>query len=75
MKKTPIPKAVSKYFSRLGKVKSEAKTTAARENGKKGGRPRKVPIMSKDEVASVLIAFALHGIATGLVTMIVLLWT
>lgn len=27
---------------RGGKVKSEAKAAAARENGKRGGRPRKV---------------------------------
>ena len=26
----------------LGKIKSEKKSEAARENGKKGGRPRKV---------------------------------
>jgi len=30
-----------------GKVKSEAKTKAARENGQKGGRPRKMNIREK----------------------------
>lgn len=29
------------HLSKAGSVKSEAKTQAARENGKKGGRPRK----------------------------------
>jgi hypothetical protein len=28
--------------SELGKIKSEKRSAAARENGKKGGRPRKV---------------------------------
>lgn len=33
---------VAKYLGqRGGKVKSEAKAKASRENGKKGGRPRK----------------------------------
>jgi len=29
------------HLSKAGKVKSEAKAAAARENGKKGGRPKK----------------------------------
>ena len=31
------------FASRMGGVKSTAKTQAARENGRKGGRPRKAP--------------------------------
>jgi hypothetical protein len=42
----PSARAISeamRYLGRLGgKSKSEAKAEAARENGKKGGRPRKV---------------------------------
>jgi hypothetical protein len=40
-----VNSAVRKYLSQLGKkggaVASEAQKAAARENGKKGGRPRK----------------------------------
>jgi len=32
-----------------GKVTSDAKATAARENGKKGGRPRKTKIREQQE--------------------------
>jgi hypothetical protein len=35
-------KLIAKVMSELGKRKSKAKAKAARENGKKGGRPRKV---------------------------------
>lgn len=34
---------ISQAMSELGKRKSAAKTAAVRENGKKGGRPRKTP--------------------------------
>ena len=36
-----IKEFLSKAGKKGGSVKSEAKTEAARENGKKGGRPRK----------------------------------
>jgi general stress protein YciG len=40
-----MSKKLKQYFSELGKkggsVKSERKSHASRENGKKGGRPRK----------------------------------
>lgn len=40
-----IPKAARKWLSAIGRkggaVTSEAKTRAARRNGRKGGRPRK----------------------------------
>ena len=39
-----MSKELKQYFSRLGKkggsVKSERKSHASRENGKKGGRPK-----------------------------------
>lgn len=38
-RKNPAAVALGK---RGGRVKSEAKSDAARENGKKGGRPKKV---------------------------------
>jgi hypothetical protein len=34
-------KLIAKVMAELGKRKSKAKAAAARENGKKGGRPRK----------------------------------
>jgi hypothetical protein len=39
-----IPKKAARkaMASELGKIKSEKRSAAARENGKKGGRPRKV---------------------------------
>ncbi len=33
---------IKKYFSRLGKKKSAAKSAAAKLNGAKGGRPAKI---------------------------------
>jgi hypothetical protein len=38
------------YAKWLGGAKSEAKAAAARENGKKGGRPRKQPVAPKRAV-------------------------
>jgi len=35
-------KEISAAASALGKIKSEKKATAARENGKKGGRPKSI---------------------------------
>lgn len=39
-------KEIKKYLSKIGKIggsaKSERKSHASKENGKKGGRPRKV---------------------------------
>jgi hypothetical protein len=35
-------KEISRVMSYLGSIKSEAKAKSSRENGKKGGRPRKV---------------------------------
>jgi len=32
-----------------GKVRSETKTLAARDNGKRGGRPRKLAVERKDD--------------------------
>ena len=41
-----ISKAIKDYFSELGKkggsVKSDKKAQAVKENGKKGGRPKKL---------------------------------
>lgn len=37
-----IPKQVREYLSQIGKIKSEKKSSAARRNGKLGGRPKKV---------------------------------
>lgn len=34
----------NKYAVALGKIKSKKKAVASRENGKKGGRPRKILI-------------------------------
>jgi hypothetical protein len=42
-----ISKAATVMGRKGGKVKSEAKTKAARENAKKGGRPRKMNIREK----------------------------
>lgn len=39
--KCPKCKKVINIGRMIGSIKSEAKTKAARENGKKGGRPRK----------------------------------
>jgi len=36
-----IPKSVRAYLSRIGKIKTEKKAAASRENGKLGGRPKK----------------------------------
>lgn len=36
-----VPKEVSKAAAALGRVKSDRKATASRENGKNGGRPKK----------------------------------
>jgi hypothetical protein len=40
----------SKYARMLGRIKSPAKAAAARENGKKGGRPKNSQRVSKDGV-------------------------
>jgi len=37
-------KLIAKVMSELGKRTSKAKAAAARENGKKGGRPRKAKV-------------------------------
>jgi hypothetical protein len=37
-------KTVAEHLRRAGSVKSEAKSNAARLNGAKGGRPRKMPV-------------------------------
>lgn len=42
MKKTLINKAASLLGKKGGQSKSKAKISAARENGKKGGRPKKI---------------------------------
>ena len=38
---------IKKVMSYLGSIKTRKKAHASRENGKKGGRPKKVFIMSK----------------------------
>jgi len=43
MKRNPITEYLSRIGRKGGKVRSAAKVAAARENGKKGGRPRKRP--------------------------------
>jgi hypothetical protein len=40
--KSEISKYLAKIGRKGGKASSEAKAAAVRENGKKGGRPRKV---------------------------------
>jgi hypothetical protein len=37
-------KLIAKVMAELGKRTSKAKAAAARENGKKGGRPRKAKV-------------------------------
>ncbi len=34
---------MNKHAQALGKIKSEKKSLSSKENGKKGGRPKKVP--------------------------------
>ena len=36
-----VPKSVRAYLSKIGKIKTEKKSAASRENGKSGGRPTK----------------------------------
>jgi hypothetical protein len=36
-----IPQEVKDWYKKIGSKKSKAKTEAARENGKLGGRPKK----------------------------------
>lgn len=38
----------------LGSIKSERKAEAARLNGRKGGRPRKVPMVDREAVARAM---------------------
>ena len=38
----------------LGSIKSERKAKAARLNGRKGGRPRKVPMVDREAVARAM---------------------
>ena len=50
----PEPRLSSEQARRLGAMRSEAKARASRENGKKGGRPRKskvkkVKVIEEDE--------------------------
>lgn len=50
----PEPRLSSEQARRLGAMRSEAKANASRENGKKGGRPRKdvkkkVRVIEEDE--------------------------
>lgn len=40
---------IRKVMSHLGSIKSERKAHASRENGKKGGRPKKVFKVQKDK--------------------------
>lgn len=47
MNKSDIAKYLADCGRKGGQVKSEAKATAARENGKLGGRPRKKKSSSK----------------------------
>lgn len=37
----PTPEEIAAVMRAMGSMKSKAKAEAARENGKKGGRPRK----------------------------------
>jgi len=38
----------------LGSIKSERKAEAARLNGRKGGRPRKVPMVDREAVTRAM---------------------
>jgi len=41
MRKKPKEAEIKKLMSYLGSIKSERKAHASRENGKRGGRPKK----------------------------------
>jgi phenylalanyl-tRNA synthetase alpha subunit len=43
---------ISKAASALGRISTEKKSAAARENGKKGGRPRKIELTIPRNVQS-----------------------
>lgn len=55
MKPTKNPAAVA-----LGSIKSEKKAVAARENGKKGGRPKSTPPVDFVSVSSTEDAVVFH---------------
>jgi hypothetical protein len=45
--KKPTAKERSAYASYLGSIKSEKKKAASKENGRKGGRPKKMQILQQ----------------------------
>ena len=61
--KTAIQMAASAMGKLGGKSKSKAKQRASRENGKKGGRPRKGDIAGAVFLAVCALYFAGHIIA------------
>lgn len=54
MKNNEIKEAAAVMGRKGGRVKSEAKTAAARENAKKGGRPKKATDIMEAEKTSGL---------------------
>lgn len=55
----------SKAGAALGSVKSEAKTAAARENGKLGGRPSRIDLTDLHYVESVLAGRVANCVCDG----------
>lgn len=55
----------NKAAQQLGSTKSAAKAEAARQNGKKGGRPRKLIVVDDPVYGDSSVRFAGETLATG----------